>query len=238
MGKSLSDGSKRITSLVRFFGINSKDKFSLSLVELIGEFILSVKNDENNARVALYTVQGNYGGAIDLWDSGERNKVKIRSYGDSFFNAGNVGIGTTSPSYKLHVNGTAYATGAAGSLSDRRHKEKIKTLSDGLTILTKLRPVSYNWKKEQIVDDGMKGQQLGFIAQEVEKVLPFTVLTEKNKEKTKSLKYNEFIPVLVKAVQELKTEKDLEIKELKEQNNLLKQVICEEFPNKEVCLKK
>ena len=41
----------------------------------------------------------------------------------------NVGIGTTSPSYKLHVNGTAYAVGAAGALSDVRHKTNINNIS-------------------------------------------------------------------------------------------------------------
>jgi hypothetical protein len=44
---------------------------------------------------------------------------------------GNVGIGTTSPSYLLQVNGTAYATGAAGALSDIRHKKEIAPLKDG-----------------------------------------------------------------------------------------------------------
>lgn len=54
----------------------------------------------------------------------------------------------------------------------------------------------------------MKGQQLGFIAQEVEKVLPQIVLTAKDKDKTKGLKYDEFIPVLTLAVQQLKAADD------------------------------
>jgi hypothetical protein len=55
----------------------------------------------------------------------------------------------------------------------------------------------------------MKGTQTGFIAQEVEKLLPSTVLTESNKEKTKGLKYNEFSSILTKAIQELKTLVDI-----------------------------
>ncbi|MDD3288790.1 MAG: tail fiber domain-containing protein, partial [Alphaproteobacteria bacterium] len=120
---------------------------------------------------------------------------------------GYVGIGTTSPSYPLHVNGTAYATGAAGALSDVRHKDKIKTLSfSGLDVVSKLRPVSFVWKEPK--DSGMKGEQIGFIAQEVESVLPQVVLTENNAEKTKSLKYSEIIPVLTKAIQEMKAAND------------------------------
>lgn len=118
---------------------------------------------------------------------------------------GYVGIDTNSPSYPLHVNGTAYATGAAGALSDIRHKKDVATLPDGaLDKVMHLRPVSFSWKHP--TDDGMKGRQMGFIAQEVEKVLPSVVLTENNAEKTKGLKYNEIIAVLTKAIQEQQAE--------------------------------
>ena len=79
----------------------------------------------------------------------------------------------------------------------------------------------------------MKGLQIGFIAQEVEKVLPEVVLTEPNEEKTKGLKYNEIIPVLTKAIQELKAEKDAElasknaeIKELQQQISEIKRLLA------------
>ncbi len=118
---------------------------------------------------------------------------------------GSVGIGTTSPSYTLHVNGTAFALGAAGALSDIRHKDRVETLKNGaLEIVGKLRPVTYVWKEPK--DDGMKGEQIGFVAQEVQKVLPSVVLTEKNAEKTLGLKYTEIIPVLTKAIQEQQAE--------------------------------
>ena len=118
---------------------------------------------------------------------------------------GMVGIGTSTPSYALHVNGTAYATTAGGALSDERHKEKIKTLDfSALETLSKMRPVTFFWKK--VEDDGMKGEQIGFIAQEVEKVLPQVVLTQNNEEKTKGIKYDEIVPVLTKAIQELSNE--------------------------------
>lgn len=122
---------------------------------------------------------------------------------------GNVGIGTISPSYPLHVNGTAYATGAAGALSDARHKKVIAALKDGaLQNVMKLRPVTFEWKEPK--DDGMRGQQIGFIAQEVEEVFPTVVLTQNNAEKTKGLKYNELVAVMAKAIQELKKENDRE----------------------------
>lgn len=121
--------------------------------------------------------------------------------------SGNVGIGTKSPSYLLHVQGTVFASGAAGALSDERHKEKIQSLTfSGLETVAKLRPVSFVWKEP--TDDGMNGEQFGFIAQEVEKALPQIVITQNNEERTKGLKYNELIPVLTKALQELNAKND------------------------------
>ena len=148
-----------------------------------------------------------YGGSNDInVGSGNPNQfVRFYSGGPErarISTSGNVGIGTTSPSYLLHVNGTAYATGAAGALSDIRHKKNVAALKDGaLNTIIKLRPVTFQWKDPK--DDGMKGEQIGFIAQEVEKFLPFVVLTQNDADKTKGLKYNELIPVLTKALQEL-----------------------------------
>ena len=52
----------------------------------------------------------------------------------------------------------------------------------------------------------MKGQQIGFSAQEVEKVFPASLLTQRDRWKTKGLKYNELIPILTKALQEQQQE--------------------------------
>lgn len=120
---------------------------------------------------------------------------------------GNTGIGVSVPSYKLHVEGTAYATGAAGSLSDRRHKDDITPLAmDGLETVAKLNPVSFTWK--DVKDKGMEGTQFGFIAQEVEEVIPEMVMTQDDEDQTKAMKNDMLLPVLVKAIQELKAENE------------------------------
>ena len=123
--------------------------------------------------------------------------------GDTYFNGGgNFAINTDSASYKLHVNGTAYATGAAGALSDIRHKKNIVPTLKGLTELLNLNPVEFEWNEDKVADSGMLGTHLGFIAQEIKDILPNTVLTQPNSENTLGLKYNEFIPLLVKSIQE------------------------------------
>ncbi len=116
---------------------------------------------------------------------------------------GNVGIGTNNPVQRLDVYGSVRALGPACLTSDKRLKDDVKPIEfSGLEKIARLKPVSFIWKKP--VDDSMKGEQFGFVAQDVEPILPQIVQTAPNEEKIKSLKYDEFIPVLTKAVQELK----------------------------------
>jgi hypothetical protein len=116
--------------------------------------------------------------------------------------SGNVGIGMLGSNYALSVEGTAYATGAEGALSDRRHKKDIRPYAlDALDIVGQLKPVTFFWKEPK--DDGMQGRQIGFIAQDVQPIIPEAVLTQNNDEKTLGLKYDSLIPILTKGVQEL-----------------------------------
>ncbi|MHB8267489.1 tail fiber domain-containing protein [Bradyrhizobium sp.] len=142
----------------------------------------------------------------------------------------NVGIANTSPSYTLQVNGSVAGTSAYVNTSDMRLKKNILPLDIGLNIVTQLKPVTFEWKDEAVkrlrstgadgkplklpvedrgrYDPAMQGKQIGFIAQDVEKILPSVIVTEPNAEKTKGMKYSELIPVLVKAIQEQQAEID------------------------------
>ena len=107
--------------------------------------------------------------------------------------AGNVGIGTAVPGYPLEVNGTVKATSFL-SPSDRRLKGNIQTMG-GLTVVRKLRGVSFAWKNTGEPDAGV-------IAQELEEVLPFLVATDAQSG-FKAVKYASLISPLIEATKEL-----------------------------------
>jgi hypothetical protein len=130
---------------------------------------------------------------------------------------GGVGINTNSPSpYTLRVNGSVGATSFT-TLSDERYKENIATFPDALETILNLRGVTFDWKQKDFPDMDFSNQrQIGFIAQEVEKVLPELVSTDSKG--YKAVAYANVVPVLVEAVKTLKKQKEAEVAELKAKN--------------------
>ena len=117
----------------------------------------------------------------------------------SFFSlVGTVGIGVSAGNYKLAVLGNAYATGYWQS-SDLQFKENIIPVDSPLAKILKFQGVTYNWKMLEFNDKGFpEGKQYGFVAQEVEKIIPELVKDNSNGEK--AISYNGIIPVLVEAI--------------------------------------
>jgi hypothetical protein len=108
------------------------------------------------------------------------------------------------------TDGVIYATNTTvQSISDVRTKENIRNSEQGLDIIEALRPVRFDFKEE--FNEGRKNQ-LGFIAQEVEEIFPDAVSEWKNDNdgiNYKTVGPAALIPVLVKAIQELKAEIDI-----------------------------
>lgn len=104
----------------------------------------------------------------------------------------------------LHISGRTVALGPYQNVSDARLKKQVEDISHGLDEVMRLRPVSFEWKEQE--DPWKKGTKIGLIAQEVEAVVPEVVST--NEEQMKAVAYSDLVPVLIKAVQELKAEND------------------------------
>lgn len=113
--------------------------------------------------------------------------------------------GSTTVNEVVNVLGTVKTT-AVDLNSDQRLKQNIQTLENSTSNISALRPVSYHWNEQGKAKGGNNNLQYGFIAQEVEKVLPHLVNTDKDG--YKSVNYIEVIPVLVKALQEEKKRND------------------------------
>jgi len=140
--------------------------------------------------------------------------------GESFFShAGSTSAEATfyvystgAAAYRFYVGlgGTVNATNTAiSAISDVRLKENIRDIDAGLNKILELKPRTFDWK------DG-KGANTknahGFIAQEIEQVFPDLVdewrdPAPEGEEPYKSVR-QDLIPVLVKAIQELKLEND------------------------------
>ncbi|HLP79900.1 MAG TPA: tail fiber domain-containing protein [Acidobacteriota bacterium] len=110
--------------------------------------------------------------------------------------ATNVGIGVAPSTYKLRVNGAVGAT-AYWYTSDASLKKNVRQLNDEsmLSKVLALKPVTFEWK-----DSADMNTQIGFIAQDVEKVLPQVVNTDASG--LKSVQYGNMVAPLVAAVQE------------------------------------
>jgi hypothetical protein len=105
---------------------------------------------------------------------------------------GNVGIGTDSPSYKLHVIGDIAYTGNIYDVSDFRLKENVTPLTDAIEKVSALRGIYFSLKGES-----PSKREVGVIAQEVEAVLPEAV--SEDAEGYKSVDYSKLTPLLIEA---------------------------------------
>jgi hypothetical protein len=100
------------------------------------------------------------------------------------------------------VSGTTY-----GTSSDYRLKENVQPMLNGLATIAALRPVTYDW-----VLDKSAGE--GFIAHELQAVIPFAVYGDKDATnedgslKPQQVDYSKIVVRLVAAIQELKAEFD------------------------------
>jgi hypothetical protein len=137
--------------------------------------------------------------------------------------------------WALFSNGWAGGTTGWLNVSDARIKKNVKTIPSAIDLVTKLRGVSFNYDLSQYPSLNLDEQttQLGFIAQEIEAVIPSAVknsnipatkkssttyfLEEKGNVQLKAVSYSEIIPVLVEAIkeqQQIIEKLELRVKEL------------------------
>jgi len=75
---------------------------------------------------------------------------------------------------------------------------------DGLSLISKLKTYDFEWMSD-------KSRMFGLVAHELQEVVPYAVTGEKDAKEMQSVDYSKLVPILIKAIQELK----LEIEQLK-----------------------
>lgn len=86
--------------------------------------------------------------------------------------------------------------------SDARYKTNIRALTNSLQSIQRIEGVRYDWKRDEFPEKHFgQNPQIGFIAQEIEKIFPEMVLTDESG--YKSVDYARLTPVLVEAIKEL-----------------------------------
>lgn len=145
-----------------------------------------------------------------------------------------VGIGGITPSYRLQLSTDSAAKPSTNTwtiASDQRIKKDIRNFTDGLSVIEGINPVWYKYNgKANFTADGV--DYIGVIAQDIQKVAPYTVSTYSTKlnptdnTETTLLNFNSHALtfVLINSVKELKAE-----------NDALKQLVCLDHPTAEIC---
>ena len=129
-------------------------------------------------------------------------RMRITSGGEVYI------AGTTDQgAYNLQCNGTGvWGAGAYVNGSDVRLKENITDIDEGLSLVEKMKPVSFNYKIGYSQD---RSVQTGFIAQDLLEVFKDKNYLEGLVQQGPTyynVAYQNIIPILVKAIQELKAE--------------------------------
>ena len=172
------------------------------------------------------------GGAADaasysIYDGGQNVQVFFTGNGASYITGGNLGVGDSSPAYRLELPNTANANGqlrchAVITYSDERIKSNIQTLDYGLDVVKKLKPSKYKHHKSvkedgQFVKQDEGSNDIGFIAQEVLPLIPEVVSVPEDEDKDLySISYPKLTAVLTKAIQEQQEQIETLKKEVEE----------------------
>jgi hypothetical protein len=172
------------------FGTNNAER---ARIDTSGNFLFGVTADPSNSGnngASFYKATNNY-------EMHSRSGVTTTSYVGIFYNPnGTVG------SISTNGSATTYST-----LSDYRLKYDVQPVTTGLATVSALKPVTYKWNA-----DNSDGE--GFIAHELQEVIPHAVTGEKDavdedgNPRHQGVDYSKIVVHLVAAIQELKAELD------------------------------
>jgi hypothetical protein len=193
------DGSERAR-------ITSNGEFLVGTTSAVGGATRAsfYNTGSGSAVVGIQNARNVSGDVVNSWLIGS-NANNTSSY---FVQAGVSGVANV---FYIFGNGNVQNTNNSyGSISDVKLKENIVDATPKLADLMQIRVRNYNLKTNP------DQKQIGVIAQELENIFPSLIDESPDKDSegnelgttTKAVKYSVFVPMLIKAIQELKAELD------------------------------
>ena len=169
-------------------------------------------------------VDGTNHGQLMLYDAGGAQiGIRANTDQDTFFNAGNVVVGSATALARFHVTGgdgrilapsgdftesltisgvpvsTGNGDGEPAFVSDARLKDDIYPIDDPIEKISQLQGVNFTWNDKS--PDAVQGApDIGVIAQSVQKIMPEAITT--NPDGYLSVYYYKLIPLLIETVKE------------------------------------
>jgi hypothetical protein len=111
----------------------------------------------------------------------------------------------------------------SGCCSDRRFKQNITPVTAAIDKVSKLQAVTFTWNRAGFPGRFFpEGTEIGFIAQDVESVIPEVVRTDA--EGYKSVCYDKFTAILAESLKELKTKLDRQDSNITAQNERIRKL--------------
>ena len=130
---------------------------------------------------------------------------------------GNASIASVVTSGKIQSSGILLT-------SDLRLIQKSKPIENGLSTILNLNPVQLE-QKSSLAPLSFTKSGNGFIAQEIQKVLPMLVTEGADKDRLLSVDYNSLIPLLTKAIQEQQAQIQQQAEDIKTLKKLIQQLL-------------
>lgn len=121
--------------------------------------------------------------------------------------------------------GEAVGTDNAGKLicntglSSERYKKHVRNYMPGLSVVEKLRPVSFEWRSSEYGN----GEEIGFLAEEIQKVEPL-LATYNDDGSVRGVRYDRLVTVLANAVKEQQSMIQDQRKEISQLNQELEKM--------------